>query len=243
MLDNNFYAQVTVFIYLLFLISACNKTEQDHQADETIDGYTIEKILFEDDFNTDLTNYKIEMPSTENSKVAIEDSALLIDVDGGATVWLNKKLSGNILIEYKRKVIIDKGKNDRLSDLNQFWMAKDIRNDYLFTRQGNFQEYDSLLMYYVGMGGNYNSTTRFRKYMGDGEKMLHVDLRDDEYLLQPNKTYLIKTIVYDSTTSFFVDDKKIFSFQDAQSLTQGYFGFRTTESRHIIDDLKIYQLK
>ena len=138
---------------------------------------------------------------------------------------------------------MNNGKNDRLSDLNQFWMASDPRNPDLFTRTGVFSQYDSLLLYYVGFGGNTNSTTRFRKYNGKGERVLYTDLTDKEHLLQPNKEYTITTIVYNRVTKFFVDGKEFFSFNDPEPLREGYFGFRTTESRHEIDDFKVYQLK
>ena len=185
----------------------------------------------------------IETPASPNSSIGIEDNKLVIDVDGGATVWLNKKLSGNYMIEYTRTVPVNGGKNDRLSDLNQFWMATDPNNANLFTRTGVFKEYDPLLMYYVGFGGNTNSTTRFRKYAGTGERVLLHDLKDKEHLLEPNKEYKIKTIVYNGVTKFFVDGKEFFSFQDPEPLREGYFGFRTTESRHVIDDLEIHALE
>ncbi len=168
---------------------------------------------------------------------------MVIDVDRGATVWLKEELSGNILIEYERKVVMEDGKNDRLSDLNQFWMAKDPQNTNLFTREGNFREYDSLRMYYYGIGGNTNSTTRFRKYAGNGDRVLIHDLQEDEYLLEPNKTYTLKTVVYDGVTKVYVDDEEFFSYEDEEPLSEGYFGFRTTESRHEIDNLKIYSLQ
>ena len=34
-------------------------------------------------------------------------------------------------------------------------------------RSGTFAEYNDLLTYYVGLGGNRNTTTRFRRYIGD----------------------------------------------------------------------------
>ena len=105
-------------------------------------------------------------------KFSLKNGKLIINVDHGATVWFNKKLSGNILIEYHRKVIMNNGHNDRLSDLNQFWMATDPRQENVFTRSGTFTEYDSLRLYYAGIGGNTNSTTRFRKYTGTGERKL-----------------------------------------------------------------------
>jgi hypothetical protein len=201
------------------------------------------KLLFKDNFNSGLANWIVESPATPASKIAVEHGKLLIDVAGGATVWLNKKLSGNILIVYKRQVIISNGKNDRLSDLNQFWMASDPRNEDLFTRTGIFSEYDSLQLYYAGIGGNTNTTTRFRKYTGKGDRVLYEDLRDQQHLLEPNKEYTIRIVVYEGLTQLFVDDQEFFSFQDPDPLQEGYFGYRTVASRQEIDDFRVYRLE
>jgi Domain of unknown function (DUF6250) len=200
-------------------------------------------LIYKDDFDTDLKNWIAEFPPSPTSSVTIKNGKLVLDVQGGATVWLNKKLSGNLLIAYKRKVILDNGPNDRLSDLNQFWMATDPKNKNLFTRTGVFAQYDSLLLYYVGFGGNTNSTTRFRKYNGKGDRVLLTDLTDKPHLLEPNREYSIKIIVYNGLTKFFVDDVEYFSFEDKDPLREGYFGFRTTKSRQVIDDFRIYALK
>jgi len=114
----------------------------------------------------DSTNWEIEMVAGDAAKVFSKNKKLTIDSPYGVTVWFKKQLDGNIIIEYDWKVIVDGGKNDRLSDLNQFWMATDPQNKNLFTRKGKFADYDSLSLYYVGMGGNKNTTTRFRKYNG-----------------------------------------------------------------------------
>jgi hypothetical protein len=201
------------------------------------------KLLYKDNFDGNLENWVPEIPKSPASVVVIKNKKLVIDVNGGATVWLNKKLSGNIMITYKRKVVMNNGRNDRLSDLNQFWMANDPKKGNLFTRTGEFSQYDSLLMYYVGFGGNSNTTTRFRKYNGNGERILYHDLTDSTHLLQPNRNYSIITIVYNGVIKFFVDGKEFFSFEDASPIKEGYFGFRTTQSRQEIDDLKIYALK
>ncbi|HMC00273.1 MAG TPA: DUF6250 domain-containing protein [Flavobacteriaceae bacterium] len=206
-------------------------------------NYQIDKLVFEDNFKETLSEWKIETDTLRNTKVEIKDEKLVINVDCGATIWLNKKLSGNLLVEYKRKVVIEGGINDRLSDLNQFWMANDPKNLNLFTRNGTFAQYHDLKLYYFGIGGNSNTTTRFRKYLGNGKRLLIKDLREKEYLLKPNKTYVIKTIIYNGIIKVFVDDKEYFSFLDNSPLRTGYFGFRTTESRQEIDDLKIYRLK
>jgi len=206
-------------------------------------NYQIDELLFTDNFDKNLSNWKVETDTLFNTKVEIENNKLIIDVDCGATIWLNKKLSGNLLIEYKRKVLIEGGINDRLSDLNQFWMANDPENSNIFTRNGTFAQYHTLKLYYFGIGGNTNTTTRFRKYLGDGERYLLEDLREKQYLLQPNKTYVIKTIIYNGMTKVYVDNKEYFSFLDKEPLKTGYFGFRTTESRQEIDDFKIYSLE
>lgn len=201
------------------------------------------ELLFEDNFDNGLQNWIVETPKSPFSKVETKDGKLIIDVEHGATVWLNKKFSGNILIEYYRKVIMKDGHNDRLSDMNQFWMATDPRNENLFTRSGKFSEYDSLRLYYAGIGGNNNTTTRFRKYQGNGERTLLFDFQDEHHLLKPNKTYFIQIVVYNGTTKFYIDGVEYFSFKDDEPLTEGYFGFRTVQSHQEIDDFKVYRLK
>jgi rhamnogalacturonan endolyase len=201
------------------------------------------RLLYREDFDKTLANWIIETPPSPASRVMIQNRKLLVDVDAGATVWFNKKLSGNIMITYKRKVLVSGGKNDRLSDFNQFWMAKDPANKNLFTRTGVFSEYDSLLLYYVGFGGNTNKTTRFRKYNGKGERVLIFDLSDQAFLLEPNKTYSITTVVYNGLVQFFVDGKEFFSYRDKDPIKEGYFGFRTTESRQEVDDFRVYGLE
>lgn len=236
---------VIVFLLMNFALQGQAQIQSQENGVEKNNGFEYKKgkLLYKDDFNGNLKNWVVEIPSTPASQVSIKNNELVIDVNGGATIWLNKKLSGNIMITYKRKVIVDSGTNDRLSDLNQFWMASDPRNKNLFTRTGVFSQYDSLLMYYVGFGGNTNKTTRFRKYTGNGERVLYYDLTDKAHRLEPNKEYSIKIIVYNGVSKFFVDDKMFFSFKDPHPIKEGYFGFRTTHSRQVIDDFTIYQLK
>jgi rhamnogalacturonan endolyase len=206
-------------------------------------SYKRGKLLFKDNFNRRLNNWVSEYKKSDVSEIKVKNRKLLIDVDGGATVWYKRKLSGDIMITYKRRVLVQQGRNDRLSDLNQFWMATDPRNPNLFTRNGTFTAYDSLSLYYAGLGGNSNTTTRFRKYSGIGERKLYRDLTNKAHLLEANKWYQIRIIVFQGLTRFYVDDQLFFSFEDPQPLKEGYFGFRTTESRQEIDDFKVYALK
>ena len=230
-------------IFMLIAFAVRSQVAGDYGENHKGFSYKRGRLLYKDDFNKGLKNWVLEIPSTISSRVIVKDKKLLIDVDGGATIWLNRKLSGNLMITYNRKVIVDTGRNDRLSDLNQFWMAIDPRNENLFTRSGVLTEYDSLLLYYVGFGGNSNTTSRLRKYTGNGERVLLSEHTDKEHLLQPNKNYSIKIVVHNGLSKFFVDEKELFSFQDANAIREGYFGFRTTQSRQEIDDFRIYRLK
>ena len=209
----------------------------------SVKQFTKVDLLYQDNFENGMDRWIAETPESEFSKIEIVDGNLVVDVDYGATVWFKKKLSENILIEYNRKVIMKNGHNDRLSDLNQFWMATDPRRANVFTRSGKFSQYDSLRLYYAGIGGNTNSTTRFRKYRGNGERMLLFDLQDKHHLLQPNKDYFIQIVVYKGTTKLFVDSELYFSFTDKKPLIEGYFGFRTVKSHQEMDDFRVYSLK
>lgn len=199
------------------------------------------KLICKDDF-IDTGKWIIEMVPTPHSSVYTDHGKLVLDTKGGVTVWLNQLLRGNILIEYKRKVVVAGKVNDRLSDLNQFWMASDPRNKQLFTRTGVLEQYDSLQLYYVGMGGNTNTTTRFRRYEGNGNRTLLQEYKDTAHLLQPNREYKITIMVKNGVSSYFVDDVPYFQFADPAPLTSGYFGFRSTWSRQEISHLRIYQL-
>jgi hypothetical protein len=203
------------------------------------------KLIFADEFSQslDTSTWKIEIAPLPDSKVYTKNGELILDTKGGVTVWLTKKLKGNLRIEYQRKVLVDTGRNDRISDFNTFWMATDPKNKNLFTRNGVLESYDSLQLYYVGMGGNTNSTTRFRKYQGNGEKPLLKEYRDSAHLLKANKEYHIVIEIINNTVRYSVDGETFFEYHDPSVLKEGYFGFRSTKSRQAIDWIKIYEIK
>lgn len=228
-----------LFIISLFVLLFYSSSFAQQQ------GYVIDKLLFSDQFEKgfDSTTWITEIDPQPVSKVYIKGGQLVLDTKGGVTVWLNKLLTGNIMIEYKRTILSTGKENDRVSDLNNFWMASDPRNKNLFTRNGVFEQYDSLQLYYAGMGGNTNATTRFRKYEGNGKKPLLQEYSDTAHLLKANKEYKIRIVVEDGSTQYYVDDVLYFHYKDPQPLQAGYFGFRSTKSRQVIDDVKVYSLK
>jgi len=202
------------------------------------------KLIFSDEFNDSLDSnvWVAEIAPQPNSTVYLKDGKLFLDTKGGVTVWLNRKLKGNFRIETIRTVIADSSTNARLSDLNTFWMATDPKNSNLFTRNGVLETYDSLQMYYVGMGGNSNTTSRFRKYEGNGLRTLLKEYKDSVHLLQPNKRYKITVEVTGNLVRYSVDGETWFEYNDPKVLKEGYFGFRSTKSKQVIDNIKIYQL-
>lgn len=206
---------------------------------------TAGRLIYADDFSKPLDGktWIVEMESKPGapSSVYTKNKALILDTRGGVTIWLNKVLGGNLDIEYDREVLIDTGKNDRLSDCNQFWMATDPHNSNLFTRNGRFEDYDNLVLYYAGMGGNGNTTTRFRKYRNDGKKPVIKQYLDGPHLLKANTVYHIRIIVRPDSTSFWVNNECYFKYHDPLPLTTGYFGFRSTASRQEIRNFKIFK--
>jgi rhamnogalacturonan endolyase len=222
---------LTYFILFSLAVSSQQKIEK-------------RKLLYSDAFKKDLKNWIVEADERQGkAEVKVENGKLFIEAIGGVTIWFNKILSSNYMIEFKRKVVIDGGKYDRLSDLNMFWAATDPRNKNLFTRNGVLETYDSLQLYYVGMGGNTNKTTRFRKYQGNGERTLLKEYLDPQHLLQANKEYLVQIVVNNGTTEVFVDGEKFFTYADDDPLSKGYFGIRTTKSHQEVKAFKVYKIK
>jgi rhamnogalacturonan endolyase len=162
----------------------------------------------------------------------------------GATLWWNEKLEGDIEITYKACVMNEGRVGDRLSDLNCFWLAQDAEfPDNIFERQawrnGVFGRSYSLKTYYLGYGGNGNTTTRFRRYDGNFEAFdknkirpdIITEYTDKDHLLKPNHWYSIRIVCRSGRTQFYLDNELLVDYLDEQPYTSGWFGFRTTESR------------
>lgn len=180
----------------------------------------------------------------ENTLVRHMGDTLEIISPKGATLWWNEMLQGDVEITYKA-CVMDEGKNgDRLSDLNCFWMARDAEfpND-IFRRKdwrnGVFGRCYSLQAYYLGYGGNSNTTTRFRRYNGDfgafeaSKKRPDIikEYTDKEHLLHPNHWYSIRITCSKGRTQYYIDNELLVDYTDEQPYASGWFGVRTTESR------------
>ena len=206
------------------------------------------KILYQDDFEGDRSNWVVEqMPG---GSVRVSGGKLEIEDAKGCTVWFRNKLEGPIMIEYEALIIKQGGLHDRGSDLNCFWMAQDPKAyDNLFagsrTRGGRFSNYDALRLYYVGYGANHNSTTRFRRYIGTGERPVlpEHDLSDEKYMLKYNVPIKIQLIADGQRIAYVRNGEVIYDVYDPEPYTDGWFGFRTVNNHMTIDNFKIYSLK
>jgi hypothetical protein len=208
--------------------------------------FRIAELLHEDDFTRGLDQWSVELQ--DGGTVRAEDGTLEIDVPAGATVWFKPQLEGPVLIEYEAAVVRAGGPNDRVSDLNCFWMARDSRNktDLLAVRRsGAFEDYNQLTTYYVGLGGNGNTTTRFRRYIGhpqDRPLLPEHDLRDRADLLVANQPERIRLVAAGKVIQYHRGDRRVFDVIDPQPYERGHFAVRTTKSHLKIKGFRVYRL-
>src|SRR5580658_3210316 len=121
--------------------------------------FTLGPRLFADDFRGGLAQWTSELEKP--GKVETLRGVLTVNVPAGCTLWFHPDLQGAVMIQYEARMVHTGGPNDRVSDLNAFWMATDSRSpDDLFAtrRSGKFSDYNQLQTYYVGQGGNSNTT-------------------------------------------------------------------------------------
>lgn len=164
------------------------------------------------------------------------DSVADIHAPGGLTLWSTHRMRGNVVIEYEARIVSD----GRISDLNCFWMASEPGAKDVFVhagrRGGKFVNSYTLSLYYMGFGGNHNSTTRFRRY--DGNALGVTDARhrpailreytDSAHLLRGDHWYRIRLEAIDGHITYTIDGERLVDYIDPLPLTEGYFGFRTT---------------
>ena len=206
------------------------------------------RLLHRDDFRHGLGQWQVEAEAP--ARVSAQHGTLDIEAPAGLTLWFRPLLSGPLEIRYRAQAVAQSGPHDRVSDLNCFWMANDPvvpDGDVLARpRSGKFEEYDGLKTYYVGLGGNGNSTTRFRRYVGrDGDRPLlpENDRRGSEDMLVANRWQDIVLIADGDKIAFLRDGQRLFAFQDDHPYTHGHFALRTTASHLKIRDFTVRALR
>jgi hypothetical protein len=203
-----------------------------------------ERLLYRDDFRSGLGNWVVE--AEQPGTISAAGGALDVDVPAGVTLWFRHRLQGPVAIDYDVTAVSRGGPNDAVSDVNCFWMASDTRapaGDVLATpRSGAFADYDLLKTYYAGIGGNRNSSSRFRRYVGragDRPLLPQHDLSAPADLLAPNRRYHLRLLAIGSRIELIRDGRTMFRLDDPQPYTQGHFGFRTTQSHLRFENFEV----
>lgn len=201
------------------------------------------RVIHADDFRAGLGQWVVEQQP--GGTVTTADGHLIIADQGGCTVWFKPRLTAPVVITYTVRM----SSAARVSDLNCFWMASDpVRPDDLFAaghvRTGKFATYDTLRTYYVGYGGNANTTTRFRRYDGTAARPLRPehDLAGRRFLLEPNRVFRLRLVARDGVAEFWRDGEKLFSYRDDAPLTTGWFAIRTVKSHLEIRNFQVRPL-
>jgi len=199
------------------------------------------------------TRPAVTVPAASDWKVEAEQTAFVmigavidLETPAGLSLWYKHELRGPVAIEFEALAVSEGGANDDVSDLNAFWMARDprVKGGSVFAkkRSGAFAQYDDLQTYYVGIGGNRNTTTRFRRYVGEpGNRPLlpgH-DLKGAENLLVANRWTQVRLIADGRHIAVERDGRRIFELEDARAYRRGWFALRTTKSHLRIRNLRI----
>ena len=201
-----------------------------------------------------LKNWTIEDHSGE-VKIIVSGDTLEITAPKGLTLWYNQRLTSDYEISYRVKMLMQSGKYDRLSDLNCFWGANDPEHPgNLFERSewrnGIFQHYKTLSLFYVGYGGNHNSTTRFRQYFAKAADTSDAIARpvikeytDKSHLLFPNKWYDIQIRVEKGITTYRINGEELFRLTIKDNEGDGHFGLRLLENHTLFTNFQVKSLK
>ncbi len=206
----------------------------------------IKELLLEEDFcPASARHWIVETDAAAGQTlVSFDQGRLDAQSTAGYTVWLKQEFSGNYGIEYTVDFILDGAAHERLSDLNCFWSASDPQqpDDFFHSsaKRGTFASYNPLQLYYLGYGGNDNTTTRFRKYCGRHKDVI-TEYTDKKHLLTPGCSYQMRLEMSGDSVRFFVNGEQIVHYQDQQRYPKGYFAFRSIRSHVQISQLRVVQ--
>jgi hypothetical protein len=199
-------------------------------------------LLARDDFRHGTGQWRTELE--QGGSVTAQGGVLDVDVPAGASVWFKRPFSGRYEIDFTATPVSAGGANDRVSDLNSFWNARDSRSpEDLFAtpRSGALADYDYLTTYYAGLGANYNTTTRLRRYIGvAGSRPLVDDYTSP--LLTANEPNRIRLVSDGEHVQYWDNGELVFDYTDEDAYTSGWFAFRTTFSHFHVTGFRVWRL-
>lgn len=186
-------------------------------------------------------NWRVEQEdSTPASTIQQKpDGSLFIQAHKGMTIWLLRPLAGSYTLTLDR-TLLPSAPACRVSDMNFFWAAHEPDSTLPRPRDGALASYNSLMLLYAGIGGNANTTTRFRWYDGSGARLLLQESTQPQDLLQAAHSYHFKLRVNKNTSTVLIDGKKVFAHTLPPG-PAGYFGIRTVGSCQTLDHFTLHQ--
>lgn len=193
-----------------------------------------------------LDDWRIEAESPQ-AHVRLIDGSIDIDTPKGLTLWWRRPVTAPVIISFDAMAMSGPGANDQVSDLNAFWMATNRDGSSVLTtpRSGAFATYDDMRAYYVGIGGNRNSTTRMRRYVGragDRPLLPDHDRLDPAAMLTPNRWFHLRLIADGGHIAVERDGETLFAMTDRHPYRHGHFGVRTTQSHIQLRNFAIIRL-
>ncbi|MFJ9150369.1 DUF6250 domain-containing protein [Streptomyces sp. NPDC102270] len=204
--------------------------------------YHHRQLLARDDFRHGTGQWRAELE--QGGSVTAKGGVLDVDVPAGASVWFKRPFSGRYEIDFTATPVSAGGANDRVSDLNSFWNARDSRSPgdlFATARSGALADYDHLTTYYAGLGANYNTTTRLRRYVGvAGSRPLIYDYTSP--LLTANEPNRIRLVSDGRHIQYWDNGELVFDYTDQDAYTSGWFAFRTTWSHFHVTDFRVWRL-
>ena len=187
--------------------------------------------------------WEIEAESASTHVLLFADS-VEIKTSAGLTLWWRWPMSVPFTLEYEA-MVCQRDSTDRLSDLNCFWLATDPTVpdgsplQRIGERNGVFAQAATLRLYYLGYGGNWNTTTRFRRYHARPQPPLLREYTDSAHLLRPNHWYRIRIEATAQRTRYYIDGELLVDYADPEPLQRGWFGFRTTWSHCLLRHFRV----
>lgn len=188
------------------------------------------------------------------ARIVQTGDTLDITAPDGLTVWHTRRLTGLYEITYSAQMVTGKP-SERLSDLNCFWAANDPLHPGDLWARGNwrngiFARYNTLDLFYVGYGGNYNTTTRFRRYHGRYygvdetrvKPLLH-EYTDPPHLLKPGHWFTVCIRVEKERTTFSIDGRMLFQAPLQPGEGDGHFALRLLQNHVRVAGFRVRPLQ
>ncbi|MBN2814153.1 MAG: hypothetical protein JXQ80_08755 [Bacteroidales bacterium] len=185
----------------------------------------------------------------EGAPARIENGRLFVDADNSteraSTVWLDNKLSGNLLVEFDAKIV---SSADLANNINCFFLYSDpcgrpLRNSQNERKSGSYKLYHKLNGYiFTTVANGDTANVRFRLRDNPGFELLGENFTNE---MIANQVHHFKIVKIGARLQYWVDGKKVIDAIDDRFNplhTEGIFGFRTWHTTLWFDNLVITQL-